>query len=281
MDLDLEGLTVLITGASGGLGRAMAKGFAAEGANLVLHANSNAKSVKAQIESNDWGDRALAVAADVSNAEEITTAFGEAVKRFGRIDICIANAGMWPPEDVPLHKMTSERLQRTVAVNLIGASLTAREFLKQLAKAGPRVDERGSSLTFIGSTAGRFGERGHVDYAISKAGLYGLVRSLKNEIVNIDPCGRVNMVEPGWTVTEMAKDAIDEPGAVERIVRTMPLRQLGKAKDIANSVLFLSSPAVSGHVSGEVLTVAGGMEGRVIWDLSQVDTRRIRRRLDL
>ena len=149
-----------------------------------------------------------------------------------------------------------------------------------LRASGPRADGHGASVTFVGSTAGRFGERGHVDYAASKAGLVGAMSSLKNEIVQLDPYARVNVVEPGWTVTHMARAAIEEPGAVERVTRTMALRQLGRAKDIARLIAVLASPTASSHVSGQVITVAGGMEGRLLWNEDDVDRDAVLARLD-
>ena len=92
------------------------------------------------------------------------------------------------------------------------------------------------------------------------------MQSLKNEIVALDPYARVNVVQPGWTVTEMTRRNLDDPGVVERVVRTMPLRQLGRAEDVARAVAFLRRRARRGTLSGQVLTVAGGMEGRVRWE---------------
>ncbi len=103
---------------------------------------------------------------------------------------------------------------------------------------------------------------------------------MKNEIVDVDPYARVNLIEPGWTVTHMARPALEQPGVISKVVRTMPLRQLGRAQDVARAALFLASPAASRHVSGEVISVAGGMEGRVQWEASDVDESAIRRRLD-
>lgn len=279
MDLQLADKVVLITGASGGIGRALAEVFAAEGAHLVLHGHSQFETLTAWLDAQPFKGRALAVRADVADGAQMARAFDQAVERFGRVDIAVANAGKWPREDKLLHEIDDARLRSTLDANLFGAIRTAQGWMAALQRCGPRPDKHGAALTFIGSTAGRFGERLHADYAVSKAALYGLVRSLKNEVVRLDPYARVNMVEPGWTVTHMAREALNQPGAVERIVRTMPLRQLARAKDVARMVAVLSSPAASRHVSGEVITVAGGMEGRVQWDVEEVDAGEIRRRL--
>ena len=118
------------------------------------------------------------------------------------------NAGIWPAEDAPLHEVDPDRVREVLEVNLLGAIWTARAFVRALAQDGPRADGRGASVCLIGSTAGRFGEAGHLEYAVSKSGLYGLMRSLKNEIVALDPYARVNLVEPGWTVTPMAEASL-------------------------------------------------------------------------
>lgn len=274
----LAGSTALVTGASGGIGRALARTFHAEGCNLVLHAHTRLDDLRRFADAEAFGDRAHCVAADVRDPDAVAAAFAEGEARFGRIDVAVANAGRWPRPDEPLHLAPVSRVRETVEINLMGATWTARAFMDGLARHGPRPDGRGAALCFVGSTAGRFGERGHADYALAKAGLYGLVRTLKNEVVRLDPFARVNMVEPGWTVTEMARAELDVPGNVARAVRTMPLRQLARAADIARAVVVLCSPGLSRHVTGEVLTVAGGMEGRVLWDVADVDEDAVRRR---
>lgn len=280
MNLELADKTVWITGASGGIGRALAEAFAAEGASLLLHGHSGFDELRAWAAEQPFAERALVVEADVTRPEELAEAARLGRERFGRLDAVVVNAGTWPPGDEPLHEIAWTRLERTLSVNLLGALGTARAFLTQLADAGPRPDGHGASITFIGSTAGVFGERGHVDYSASKAALVGATKTLKNEIVELDPFGRVNLLNPGWTVTHMARPALEVPGTIQRVTRTMSLRQLARAKDIARSVVMLASPAASRHTSGEVLTVAGGMEGRLLWDADAIDEDAVRRRLD-
>lgn len=278
MDLGLKDRVVLITGASGGIGRALAEAFAAEGAQLVLHGSSQLGELEAWLAAQPWKDRALAVSAEISDAASVDAMFQRGLQRFGRIDVAIANAGRWTPEHKLAHEAGTERVKANLATNLHGALWTTQSFFRALARTGPRPGE-GASLILIGSTAGHFGEKGHMEYSVSKAGLYGILYSGKNEIVELDPYGRVNLLEPGWTVTHMARAALEEPGLISRVLRTMPLRQLARAKDIAQSALFLASPRAARHVSGQVITVAGGMEGRSLWDQSQVDEAAVRRRV--
>jgi len=279
MDTGLRDKVVFLTGASGGIGRAAARAFAAEGARLVVHGNRQADAMRELVAEEGWNDP-LCVTFDVADRDAVFAGFDAARERFGRVDVCVANAGIWPPEDVPFHRMDPERVRATLDVNLLGATWTAQAFLAQLADAGPRPDGHGASLLFTGSTAGRFGERDHADYSVAKAGLYGLVRTLKNEITRLDPYGRVNVVEPGWTVTHMARPALAQDEVVTRVTQTMGLRQLGRAEDIARTMVFLSSPLLARHISGEALTVSGGMEGRLLWDPEDIDPDGVRRRID-
>jgi 3-oxoacyl-[acyl-carrier protein] reductase len=275
----LEGLTVLITGASGGIGEAIAKAFADERCNLVLHANGAADKLESLVGLQGWAERALTGCADVRDPEALDELFERARERFGRVDVVVTSAGVWPSEDKPLHQLEVERIRDVIDVNLLGTIFTCRSFARQLAVLGPRADGRGASVCLIGSTAGRFGEAKHLEYAVSKAGLHGLMRSLKNELVALDPWARVNLVEPGWTVTPMAEAALAAEGAIAKVCATMPLRQLARPSDVARAVVFLSAPALARHLSGEVLTVAGGMEGRNLWRPEQIDPDVVRARL--
>ncbi len=279
MNLGLENKVALITGASGGIGRALMEGFAAEGAQLALVGGSRTAELEAYVATRPWKERALCVRADVSKLAEVEFAFERARERFGRIDIAVANAGQWPRPDELLHQASEARIRATLDANLFGSLWTARAFMAALERSGPRADGHGASLVFIGSTAGRFGERGHADYATAKAALRGLMLSLKNEVVRLDPFARVNLVEPGWTMTHMARADLQTPGVIENVARTMALRQIGRAADVARTVLFLSSPLTARHISGETLTVAGGMEGRSLWKSGEIDEAAVRARL--
>ena len=127
--------------------------------------------------------------------------------------------------------------------------------------------ERGrGSLVLVGSTAGLFGEAGHADYAAAKSAVvHGLLLSLKNEVVRIGSRARVNAVCPGWTESPMTRESLT-PETLERITRTMALRKVAQPEDVARQVVVLASDELSGHVTGQVVTIAGGMEGRVIHD---------------
>jgi 3-oxoacyl-[acyl-carrier protein] reductase len=257
MDTGLEGKGVLVTGGAGGIGSALVRAFAAEGARVAIHYNTN--SDRAEELARETGG--IPLPADLRVEHQVDRLFDEAADSLGGIEALVANAGVWPSDDTPVWDMTLERWRATMAVNLDGTFLCCRAFLRQVERT------QHGNIVLIGSTAGQFGEAGHADYAASKSALiYGLTLSLKNEIVRIAPTGRVNAVCPGWTVTEMTREFVQDRSFTARTTRTMPLRKLGSAEDVARAVVMLASDEVSGHISGQIVTVAGGMEGRVLHD---------------
>jgi 3-oxoacyl-[acyl-carrier protein] reductase len=274
MNSGLAGRAAMVTGASGGIGLEVARALAAEGCRLVLQARSGAASLRARLAGEGLHD-ALLVEADVRDPHSVERMFAEAAERTGGMDVCVASAGIWPEEHRRIDELPLGRARDVLETNLFGSLWTARSFLAQVGATG----RRGSSLVLIGSTAGRFGEAGHADYAVSKAGLRGLMLSYKNEVVTLDPEGRCNLVEPGWTLTAMTESALQEDEVVRRVTCTMPLRRIATPRDVAAAVLYFAAPRLSAHVSGETITVAGGMEGRGLWQSEQIDPEAIRRRL--
>jgi 3-oxoacyl-[acyl-carrier protein] reductase len=247
METGLAGKRVLVTGASGGIGGACARAFVTEGAEVVAHYHRGRERAEA------LGDVTL-VGADLTQEDEVERMFAEA----GRLDVCAAVAGAWPSEDLPVWELPLERWRATLDANLTSTFLTARGFLGQL--------EGDGALVLVGSTAGIFGEAGHADYAAAKSAILGgLLLSLKNEVVRKAPRARVNAVAPGWTESPMTRGHVSEE-QVQRVSRTMALRKVAQPDDVARQVVALASPLLSGHVTGQVVTVAGGMEGRIVHD---------------
>ncbi|MEN3311097.1 MAG: 3-oxoacyl-[acyl-carrier protein] reductase [Actinomycetota bacterium] len=250
METGLAGKRVLVTGASGGIGSACARAFAAEGAEVVVHYHRGRE--RAEQLAAELGGGAAVVGADLTREDEVDDMFAAA----GRLEVCAAVAGAWPSQDLPVWELPLERWRATLDANLTATFLTARGFLGQLESDG--------ALILVGSTAGIVGEAGHADYAAAKSAILGgLLLSLKNEVVRKRPLARVNAVAPGWTESPMTRGHVSKE-QVQRISRTMALRKVAQPEDIANQVVVLASPILSGHVTGQVVTVAGGMEGRVV-----------------
>jgi 3-oxoacyl-[acyl-carrier protein] reductase len=190
------------------------------------------------------------------------------------VDTLIANAGSWEAREVPLHQMSLRQWRKTFDGVLTTAFLSVREFLRLAAK------QKRGNVVLIASTAAVFGEAGHADYASAKAALaYGFTRSLKNEIARLAPhsssyCGgRVNCICPGWTVVPRTMGKLSDATVIQKVVSTMALPKLARPEDVASAVVFLSSDALAGHITGQTLVIAGGMEGRQLWNADQIDPR--------
>jgi 3-oxoacyl-[acyl-carrier protein] reductase len=244
--ISLAGQRALITGGSRGIGRAAALLFARAGADvgITYHTRvSDAEAVAKEI--RGLGRRAFFSGGDLADPRVVDKVFRECKAGLGGLDIFVANAGIWPSDEVPLGQMTDARWRSTISQNLDAVFLTTRAALGLMGKGG--------RVVLVSSTAGQRGEAFHADYAATKGALISMTKSLAIEYA---PDITVNCVAPGWVDTEMSALPY-AAGGRERIAATIPLKRIPPAEDIAGPILFLVS-SLARHVTGEVLNVNGG-----------------------
>lgn len=246
-------------GRTGGIGLETVKTFRQLGAKVTAHYNTNIGELRHL-------EGVVTVQADVRDEDSVTNLLHEAAeKNNGPVSILVVNHGIWPTNNAPIADMDLKQWQNTLDVNLTGPFLLCRAYLRALRHAPDPVKDT-ANIIFIGSTAGKFGEAGHGDYAACKSALmYGLTLTLKNEIVACAPKGRVNTVSPGWVATPMAEETLKDRRFVERALATTPVKKVAVPADVARQVAVVASPVLSGHVSGVNLMVDGGMEGRLLF----------------
>ncbi len=243
----LEGKIAVVTGASRGIGRAIAEKLASMGAMVVINYNGSAKKaeeVKAKIESN--GQKAAVMQCNVSDYAACEAFIGEIIKTYGRIDILVNNAGI--TKDGLLMKMSEEDFDNVINVNLKGTFNCVRHVARQMIK------QRAGRIINLSSVVGVTGNAGQVNYAASKAGVIGLTKSTAREVASRGIT--VNAVAPGFIETDMTDVLSDK--VKEASVSQIPLGHFGKAEDVANTVAFLASDD-AGYITGQVIHVDGGM----------------------
>jgi 3-oxoacyl-[acyl-carrier protein] reductase len=245
--IDLKGKRAVVTGGSRGIGRATAVLLARAGADVgIAYRDREEAAAQALAAVKQAGGRGWAVAADLGQREGVAALFQRVDDEFGWLDIFVANAGIWPPEYVPLVEMSDEQWQEMMAVNLDSVFYSVREAARRMADGG--------KVVIVSSTAGQRGEAGHSHYAATKGAVISFVKSLAVELAVRDVA--VNAVAPGWIDTDMAEPVL-ATGERERIIADIPLGRIGSAEDVAGPILFLCS-RLARHVTGEVLNVNGG-----------------------
>jgi 3-oxoacyl-[acyl-carrier protein] reductase len=251
--LSLSGKVALITGGSRGIGAATVRMFTAAGAKVVFtyqKARSQAESL-----AKECGEaNSRAVASNLTNPDSARSLVAEAVKHFGKIDILVANHGVWPVQDVPIEKMTDEQWRSTVSINLDAVFGLVKHTVTQM-KSQPRTGSPAGHIVLISSTSGQRGEAFHCDYSATKGAIISLTKSLSTELASAGIY--VNCVAPGWVDTDMSKPALDDPSSGEEIRRTIPLGRVGKPEEIAAPILFLCTEH-AGFITGEIFNVNGG-----------------------
>jgi 3-oxoacyl-[acyl-carrier protein] reductase len=253
VSLSLSNKVALITGGSRGIGAATVRLFTAAGAKVIF----TYQKARAQAEAltKECGEENChAISSNLNNPDSARALVAEAVKHFGRIDILVANHGVWPVEDFPIEKMSDEQWLSTISINLNAVFGLVKHTVAQM-KSQPRNGHATGHIVLISSTSGQRGEAFHCDYSATKGALISMVKGLSTELASAGIY--VNSVAPGWVDTDMSRPAIDDPRSGEEIRRTIPMGRVGTPQEIAGPVLFLCTEYAS-FITGEVFNVNGG-----------------------
>ena len=251
--LSLSGKVALITGGSRGIGAATVRMFSAAGAKVAF----SYRSARAQADAlaEECGPASChPISADLDNPAAGRDLVLETVRHFGRLDILVANHGVWPGVDVPIEEMADEQWRSTLSINLDGVFGLVKHAVPQMKSQG-RSSGAAGHIVLISSTSGQRGEAFHTDYSATKGALISMVKSLAAELASHDIY--VNCVAPGWVKTDMTRDALQDPKTGDEILRTIPLGRVGRPEEIAAPVLFLCTEYAS-FITGEVFNVNGG-----------------------
>ena len=275
--LNLDGKVALVTGGSRGIGAETVRLLRAAGARLAFsYHKARAQADALLAECRGTGEAAapqcVAFEQELSSPADGRRLVESAVATLGRLDILVANHGVWEAEDVPIAQMDEAQWRHTLAVNLDAVfglvQATVAQMLGQSEVAAPGADLETNTtagatgfggvrghIVLVSSTAGQRGEAYHADYAVTKGALISLTKSLSTELA---PRGiRVNCVAPGWVSTDMTAATLADPATGEKIVAAIPLGRVATAREIAGPIVFLCTP-LAGFISGEVLNVNGG-----------------------
>lgn len=244
--MKLKGQVALITGAARGIGSSIAEGLAGCGADVVIADINHSDASETAKRLGLSGVKAMAVRLNVSDAGEVTRAFEDIVKEFGRLDILVNNAGI--TRDNLLLRMKEEDWDAVIGVNLKGVFLCSKEAVKVMSK------QRYGRIVNIASVVAFMGNQGQANYSASKAGIVGLTKTIAKEYASRNITS--NAVAPGFITTAMT-DALPE-NVKEEMKKAIPLGRFGAPEDVANAVLFLVSPE-AGYITGQVIHINGGM----------------------
>jgi len=249
VNLTLEDRVALITGGSRGIGAATVRLFTAAGARVVFSYQRAQKEAE-ELASACGRQTCVGVQADLDGEEGARQLVDATLEYFGRLDILVANHGVWPAEDVPIDQMSAEQWSRTLAINLDSVFSLVKHSVVHMKR-----QRSGGHIVLVSSTAGQRGEAFHCDYAATKGAVISMTKGLSTELA---PHGiYVNCVAPGWVATDMTAGTLADPGLRERIFRTIPLGRVARPEEIAAPILFLCTP-YAGFINGEVLNVNGG-----------------------
>ncbi len=253
MHLSLSGKVALITGGSRGIGAATVRMFVAAGGRVLFNYEKSKRQAE-QLVKELGANNCAAAACNLSGTETARALVASAVDHFGRLDILVANHGVWPAEDAPIDRMDDSQWHRTVAINLDSVFALIKHSVAQMKKQNTSGSAAGH-IVLVSSTAGQRGEAFHCDYAATKGALISMVKGLSTELARDGIY--VNCVAPGWVDTDMSADALNDPKSRTAIFATIPLGRAATPEEIAAPILFLCTPH-AGFVTGEVFNVNGG-----------------------
>jgi glucose 1-dehydrogenase len=253
----LEGQVALVTGASSGIGRAIAVALGQAGAAIGVNYGGNKTAADAVVEEvRDGGGRAIAMQADVSDERQVIAMFETVTETFGALDILVNNAGI--QKDAPFDEMTVEQWDRVMGVNLRGQFLCAREAVRQFKRKGVReeVSCAAGKIICISSVHEVIPWAGHVNYAASKGGVMLMMKSVAQEVARFRI--RVNGIAPGAVRTPINADAWSTPEAYEQLMKLIPYKRIGEPEEIGRTAVWLASDE-SDYINGSTIFVDGGM----------------------
>jgi 3-oxoacyl-[acyl-carrier protein] reductase len=253
--LSLAGRTALVTGGSRGIGAAIVRLFVQAGAHVAFTYRS-AQAEAAAVVHACGEDRCRAFHADLQAPADAERAVEHAAAQMGRLDLLVANHGIWPPDDVPVDEMIDEQWRQTLAVNLDAVFGLVKHAVGRMKRQLPHEGSRARGrIVLVSSTAGQRGEAFHTDYAATKGALISMTKGLATELA---PQGiYVNCVAPGWVATDMSRPILEDATLAARALAPIPLGRVGTPEEIAAPLLFLCTEHAN-FITGEVLNVNGG-----------------------
>ena len=250
LSLSLDGKVVLVSGGSRGIGAETVRLFVQAGARVAFSYRQARACAEALVAECGGSACCVAIEQDLSTPADGRALVESAVAAFGRLDILVANHGVWPPDDAPIAAMSEAQWRNTMGINLDSVFGMVQAAVAQMERQGG-----GGHIVLISSTAGQRGEANHADYAVTKGALISLTKSLSSELAAKGI--RVNCVAPGWVATEMSAGTLGDPELGPKIAAGIPVGRVGTPREIAGPVVFLCTP-LAGFISGEVLNVNGG-----------------------
>ena len=247
--LSVQDKVAVITGGSRGIGAACVRMFVQAGAKVVFN-YQRAKDAADKLVAECGAEHCHAVQADLNGTGDEKKLIDETIRRYGHVDILVANHGIWPPNDAPIDEMPEEQWHKTIAVNLDSVYLLVKHSVAAMKK-----QKSGGHVVLISSTAGQRGEAFHCDYAATKGAIISMVKGLSTELAPHSI--RVNAVAPGWVWTDMTEPVLTDPMTRDPIYDKIAMGRVGTPEEIAGPVLFLCTPH-AGFITGEIFNVNGG-----------------------